>query len=205
MTEAFKKYISKKGAFLIAGMLAIGTASYGATAAYLSGSEGSANTFYVANNRITVDENFPTPEPLTEGENIFTKDVKIKNTGNVPCFVRVFVDFSDDNIRGVSEISPDGTDYYSFDEYILHLPSGWIYGGDRYFYYQSPLGVNETTPSLIKTVKTSFPSAEDVEEYDIIVYAESIQARARDGSALTDTSAFMDAWSEYAGAFPPVQ
>ena len=205
MTDTIKKLISKKGAVLIAGMLAIGTASYGVTSAYLSGNEGSANTLYVANNRITVDETFPSPDPLTEGENVFTKDVRIKNTGNVPCFVRVFVDFSDDDVRRSSEVSPDGTNYYSFDEYILHLPSGWIYGGDSYFYYQYPLEVNETTPSLIKTVKTTFSSADDVEEYDIIVYAESIQTRARDGSALAGSSAFMDAWNEYTGAFPPVQ
>ena len=197
MKNPIKKFVSKRGALLTAGALAAGAASYGVTSAYFAGSEGTTNTFYVANNTITVHEDFPTPDPMGEGENLYKKDVKIKNTGKVECFVRVFVDFSDDDVRTRSQLSPNGTDYYSFDDFKTHLPNNWVYGGDNYFYYTQALPAGATTPSLFKNVKTTFESADAVEDYDLIVYAESIQTHKRDGSPITGSDAYRTAWTEY--------
>ena len=188
---------NKKKTAMIAGAAAVGAASFGMTFAYLTNGEGTINKLYVANNRITVTEEFPTPTPVTEGDNMIVKDVKIENTGNVPCFVRVFLDFDDDAVRASSLLSPDGTNFYSTADFRTHLPSGWIYGGDNYYYYQHPVEPGQLTPSLLKKVKTTFADNDDVKEFDIIVYAESIQTRRRDGSAITGSNAYRTAWTEY--------
>jgi alternate signal-mediated exported protein len=119
--------------------------------AYLTNSQSVTNEFTGGNNDIKVDEIFPKDEipPLAEGINSYTKTVRVKNQGNVPCYIRVFVDFSAGDIRNISGYSSDGTTYYSAvlsesgltddvkdkdgktviykDSYINHLPDGWVY------------------------------------------------------------------------------
>ncbi len=74
--------------------------------AYLFTRKDATNTVYVGKGKANVEETFVKPPKLTPDENnIYQKDVKIKNTGENPCFIRVFLDFSDSKVKQNSWIS----------------------------------------------------------------------------------------------------
>lgn len=61
---------------------------------------------------------------MQQGENIYKKRVAVKNTGTVPCYVRVYAGFSDSAVEDVSQLyNRNGW----FDAGILSgQPSGWL-------------------------------------------------------------------------------
>lgn len=152
----------------------------GGTWAYFTGMQGLKNTFSIGTNTTSVIEEFEPPRELKTGDNIYKKKVQVENTGTVPCFVRVFVDFSDSGIRELSQFSPDGLKYYPISEYIHYLPDGWNYISESederlggFYYYEKAVGAGEKTAPLFEKVKTSFDTADQVVDYEIIVYSES--------------------------------
>ena len=199
-----KKTVSYSLTAVAIGALTAGLVNMPGILAYMTDGGELTNTLTVGENIIEVDENFPDPE-IETGENTYTKDVKVKNTGDVPCYVRVFLEFSDNDVRGESKVSPDGTTFYTMSEFNSHLPEGWVYVNDAadalapYYYYTAPLAVNASTPSLIKSVKTTFATADNIEPFDIYVYAESIQTLDKYGQAFTGTDQWRSAWTEYLG------
>ena len=135
----------KKLTFLAAAvLLAVGA---GATAAYLTNGKRISNEMGAAVNENKIIEDFDPPEKLTEGMNIYKKEITVKNTGTSGSYVRVFLDFSDSLIRDVSGISADGENFYSAchdgiaedisesedgirikkEAFTEHLPEGWHY------------------------------------------------------------------------------
>lgn len=130
--------------------------------------------------------------------------MEVKNTGTVPCYVRVYVAFSDSSVADVSELSPDGSSFFSAESYADHLPEHWTYieepddaelGG--YYYYTEPVAAGKTTDALFKKVKTTFQTAADVQDYEIIVYAESVQTADKDGAEFTGSDPWKQAWTEF--------
>ena len=82
--------------------------------AYFTHEEVSSNRFTTGHNTITPVEEFTPPEELVQGQNAYKKDVAVFNEADsVPCYVRVAVEFSDEDIAKVSGFSPDGTNYFS--------------------------------------------------------------------------------------------
>ncbi len=180
----------------------------GATQAYLSSHSSTQNNFTVGKNEISIDEDF---DSVTPQQNMtYTKDVTIANTGDVPCYVRVFLQFSDSDVRDVSQVSRDGTTFEGWDDFIKDTSGSWKYiasGTDStlggYFYYTKPLQAGESTTSLLKTVKTEFKSADDVTPYDIIVYSESVQTISPDADGnwvdkSQETDNYQTVWKSYA-------
>lgn len=172
--------------------------------AYYTSAERNKGGLSVGENTIEIVEDFEAPETLKVGDNTFKKSVQIKNTGTIPCFVRVFADFSNYDLKDISEISSDGSIFYPADEYSRHLPSGWVYIEDvddplleGYYYYTEMLPVNDLTPVLFKSVNTKFDTEEDIDSYDIIVYGESIQIKNDDGQDFTGTDTWKQAWTEF--------
>lgn len=198
-----RAYIIAAVVSIIAGSAAAGVSSIGSTAAYLSDDESKTNIVSIGEQKIRITEEFDPPETPEVGVNTYKKDVKVTNTGDVPCYARVFIEFSDNDVRGVSSFSADGTTYYPLSEFKNHLPEGWVYIEDAadalspYYYYTLPIEKNASTPSLIKSVKTTFATAEDIEAFDILVYAESVQTLDKNGVAFTGSSAWRSAWAEY--------
>ncbi len=192
----------KKKAGIIALMAAIFLLS-GVTAAYLSYENDVDNSFIVGTNTIEISEDYEPPGELTVGDNIFKKRVAVENTGNIPCFVRVFADFSDPAIRDISYISPDGVEWYAADEYKYHLPQGWEYVEEddelmgSYYYYTHILAPGEKTPLLFDSIKTVIEDAGQIKDYEIIVYAESVQTLDKDGQEFAGSRAWEDAWREF--------
>lgn len=180
----------------------------GATDAYLASHSSKQNNYTVGKNEISIDEKF---DPVTAQQNMtYTKDVTVSNTGDVPCYVRVFLQFSDSDVRDVSQVSRDGNTFETWDDFVKDTSGSWKYiasstdktlGG--YFYYTKPLQPGESTSSLLKTVKTDFASADDVKPYDVIVYSESVQTVSPDADGhwtdqTQEADNYQTVWKSYA-------
>ena len=178
----------------------------GLTSAYLINGQYKVNTFTIGSNAIDIVEEYDPPTELVTGENVYSKKVQVQNTGSVPCYVRVFAEFSNSEIEAISEISPDGENFYAAGEIEQYLPNNWVYidldsdsllGG--YYYYTEELASNALTIPLFEKIKTTFETADDISEYDIIVYSESIQSKSREGISFTGDDAWQQAWTEFLG------
>lgn len=208
-----------KKIIIIAALAVLVIASIVAIYAYLADRGEKENNFTVGNNTVEIDEEFNPPPELKEGNNPFVKKVCVKNTGNVPCYVRVFFEFSDSKVKETAKISADeyekyndGSDnydelaWYSYEEYKENLPEGWVYipaeddsllGG--YFYYTKPLEVGESTPYLFRAVNAYFENESDVTDFEIIITTDSIQVTDKYGVEFTGTDAYKNAWKEFLG------
>ena len=106
--------MKKRKVFTGSAVLLAVLAAAGGIMAYLGASDDAENTVEVAHDKITVTENFPKPSDLeADNNNYYTKEVGVANTGNVDCYVRVYVDFPDSHTAAGSYYSADGTNYYS--------------------------------------------------------------------------------------------
>ena len=174
------------------------------TFAFFTGSDYVTNRFSGENHpdeekevEIAITEQF---EPPTEKSDApFQKSVKIQNTGNTDCYIRVRLEFSSSEIRDITWLSNDD-DKYRDDAYINAadypfsiLPDGWEYRAlDGFYYYTQPVPPEQYTTALIKWVKTVFPDDEsvDADEYDIYVYSEAVTADDENGERMT----YENAW-----------
>jgi len=90
------------------------TVLVGGIYAYLSDKDDVENKIIVAENKVEITEEFPEQPVQKSGENDYTKQVAVTNTGNVPCYVRVFIDFPDADISKRAYLSYDEENYYAF-------------------------------------------------------------------------------------------
>lgn len=176
----------------------------GITWAYFSHAQRIKNSFLVGSNTIGITEEYIPPKKMEVGDNVFKKRVQIKNTGTIPCFVRVFADFSDQEVKAWSQLSPDGSAYYAAEVYPDHLPDGWIYlteeaepllGG--YYYYTKPVDPGLKTIPLWEKIKTHFDTPEQVRDFDILVYGESVQTLDGVGAEWSGPDPWRQAWAEF--------
>ena len=197
-----KSYIKYPIIAIIFGVLLAFVLNIRGIYAYLTDNGDITNKIAVGENSIEIEEIFNRP-PLETGTNKIVKDVKIKNNGNIPCFIRVIMEFSDNDVRNESTMSSDGVNFYPEEQFRENLPSGWVYvNSDEsispgYYYYTLPVGVGDSTSSLLKFINTTFSSEDKVEPFDVLVYAESIQTLDKDGNEFTGDSAWRNAWAEY--------
>ena len=195
---------SKKIFTAVAAALLTMALSAGGTFAYFRYLKSINNRVSVGTNTITINEDYSPPKKLEAGENVYTKDVKVKNTGTIPCYVRVYAAFSDSTVMDKSELSADGSTFFPAGTYYENLPDGWEYVADAedaelggYYYYTNPVQAGKETPSLFKKVKTTFADANEVQNYEIIVYAESVQILDKDGQEFTGAMPWKSAWTEF--------
>lgn len=140
-----RKFLKRKwvqAVAVILGAFFLGSAAIMGVRAYLTDGEEAMNTLETA---FVSTETEPTPQPPFVTPE-YQKRISVKNTGNVECFVRVRVEFSDGYFRDWSGFSSDGVNYYSAnvngrpsyvldetasgilaDAYVNHLPEGWVY------------------------------------------------------------------------------
>lgn len=205
MSEKNKKKAKHSLIALILFVLLTVTLSIGGTIAYFTHIDADTNKLQVGFNEIEIEENFVPPTELTSGDNLFEKQVKITNTGNVDCYVRVFMEFSEGTIDAMSKLSANGKDYYTSEEYkTTNTPDGWVFVSKEYnpvlrdyYYYTEPLAPGKSTTLLLYSVKTTFPSAEEVDDFEIIVYSESVQTLDKNGNPFTGENAWEDCWNEF--------
>ncbi|MBQ3664554.1 MAG: hypothetical protein II919_00430 [Lachnospiraceae bacterium] len=226
--KAKKKYL---GVLLGLAVIAISSAI---VYAYLKDDKHTLNEVTIGNNTIEIQEEFVPPVKQLKNT-IFKKKVQVKNTGNVSCYVRVYADFSDGEIRKISYISnysdaspvldearfsdgayvdtlasgitPDnpyhfykaGRDTTDSDNYVNHLPEGWVFipddatGDDAalsgYYYYTKKVAPGEVTPSLFRYFLTTYPDTDQIQQFDVLIYAESVQVTDSNGYDFTDDTA----------------
>lgn len=154
------------------------TLSVGGTVAYLfTNTDPVTNTFTPAEAKVEIEENF---------DGTYKTEIKVKNEGNIPVYVRVMLVASyqkDDGICAVhtaeltSPILLDG-DYNSTD---------WVKGSDGYYYYKTKVAADSTTTDLLGTNKSiTLGQHEGCCKMHVDVLAQAIQAQP--------DSAIKDAW-----------
>lgn len=139
--------------------------------AYLTGQAERVNRLSMGENVIETEEEFPDPDPKPGGS--VKKVVKIKNTGDVPCFVRTQVLFSNGEAEAVSTIDFNTEDWTERQE-------------DGYHYYKHILPVGESSTALMTAIKIADNAhLEDLKDFQVIVYSESVQSEGyQDGDFL---------------------
>lgn len=152
----------KKLAVLLTVLLLAGAAASAGIYAYLSAEDSRVNRLTFGQNVIETEEEFPTPDPRP-GDSI-EKKVRVKNTGDVPCFVRTRILFSNGEAEGVSTLEINTTDWTERQE-------------DGYHYYKHILPVGKSSTDLLTAVKIADSAQlEELKDFQIIVYSESVQS-----------------------------
>lgn len=138
------------------------SAAAGVTCAYLIADDSAENTLNGSKVETTIVEEFE-PEDDPGPGSVIKKIPKIHSDSNVACYVRAMVQFTND---GDKLCEP------------LEIREGWTLNADGYFYWKEPLPPGEDTGALFDLVKLRTDiDAEDIQPFDILVYAEAVQAK----------------------------
>lgn len=178
---------------LVAAVAVIIAGTAGATLAYMSHQSGLTNQFQIAKVSTEIIETF---------ENDVKSDVSVKNTGDVPAYIRasIIIGWQDEKGNPVFGIPEAGNDY----EMELNLQSAsdtdggeWVLANDGYYYYTMPVAGDEETDILIESCEDKQLDAHKSEGKYLVVdiAAQSIQA--------DPAAAVLDAWGTEGGG--PVQ
>ena len=136
-------------------LIILGLLSVSISKAYYSEFKFKNNQFHIGYNQIKIIETFDVMEQY-ELDTTYQKDVKIKNNGNVDCYVRVLIVASDE-----SQVASYHLNLNDFEKI------------NDYYYYKKILKVNEVTPSILQSIHTSNKL---LEAFNIYVYCESVQS-----------------------------
>lgn len=164
------KYAARGGAkrslVLVVSVLVLLLAVVGGTLAWLTVQDGAiTNTFSPSHVTCEVDENL----------NDTTKsDVKIKNTSDIPAYIRAYIVVtwkdSEGNVYGQKPVI--GTDYTM----AMAQNTGWVTGNGGYYYYTSPVAVGDTTDVLISSCAQVGGTNPDGYALSVEIIAEAIQS-----------------------------
>lgn len=209
---------NKKKLIIICTGAAVLLAATGLTLAYLGTQSSKDNKITVGYGDVSITEQWSEPEQQSM-QNTTQKEVKVTNTGSVPCFVRVYAEFSDSRVADKAKVT-NFTDYYlwaAFKEELAKstntISPDWKFvanddtkiGG--YFYYTKKLPAGESTSSLIKAVKTDYrdgaadSNIDKIQSFDIIVYSEIVQTTELDGTEYNDSD-WLAAWKSFLRVTP---
>lgn len=157
---------------LVIGLVLCAAAS---TVAWLTVKDNTENNFSVGTASVQVQETFP--EPYTE-----KRDVSIKNTGDVPVYIRAAVSiyWNAEDGSVVAQAPVENTDY----TIAWGSSSNWVKYGDLY-YYLLPVDPGASTDLLIDRC-TQLDITADGKSLVVDVLAQAIQAVPAD--------AVQDAW-----------
>ena len=157
--------------------------SFGVTSSYLITHSQVSNILTVGEVRVSIQENFDPPSRLFPGIS-FRKEPFAQNDGNLPCFVRMRADYSTVNASDLCTLT--GVDQ-----------TNWVKGTDGYYYYKYLLAPGEKTITApFSGVEISSDCTEnDLENFDIAVYAEAIQHSDHDGAHPDDE--YLTEWQLY--------
>lgn len=131
------------------------------TAAYMRAQSHVGNTFTIAELNVEIDESF---------DKKIKKDVTVKNTGDVPAYIRaaVVVCWKDNSGNVLPDTPALGTDY------TMTMGSSWTLGDDGYWYCTAPVAAKSTSPVLIVRCEPTAVAADKHLCVDIL--AQGVQA-----------------------------
>ncbi|WP_138421372.1 hypothetical protein [Vagococcus zengguangii] len=173
----------------ILALLLIIATSIGSTFSAMKDSDSVDNQFRIGNLQTEIIEEFPPVETITP-ETPYKKEVTVKNTGDVPIFIRVlahpYLTYKEQLIPTVTD---DGSKLLEVD-YNL---SDWIDGQDGYFYYKKVIEPEEITPFLFS--KVIFHSFEQIETLAGVNFADlKLDFTIKVEAINTSKFAYRDAW-----------
>lgn len=161
MNKKKRIFYRKPYAFLSCALVALSALSTGIYA-YFSDMDRMANAVSIGGCNVEILEDFEPPQTLDKGGS-FKKDVSVKNMGPSDCYVRVKAVFSNSDMEAYCSVDWNTTD--------------WVYDiADGYYYYPHFIKAGESTVSLFTTVVWNDVLPDQIENFDIIVYAEGYQA-----------------------------
>ncbi len=144
-------------------IIAITMTTFLTIAAYLTDNDFANNSFQNAIEKVEIVEEFDPPKKLVPGIS-FTKKPSVKNTGTIPCYVRVFAEVDDSRIESSLNIDFNSADWTEKQV-------------DGYYYYKKVLNPNETTTPLFTRVKVSDDVDEkELTDFNIIVFTDTVQS-----------------------------
>ena len=129
----------------------------GVTAGFLISTDSVTNRLSCGYNTAEIVENYVPLSSFAKGEEV-TKEVKVRNEGSVPCYVRVFAEISRPEAREAIDV-----DFSTSD---------WSKMSDGYYYYSRVLNAGEESSSLY----TTLTAKENVSDFEMICYSESVQS-----------------------------
>lgn len=157
------KYLSKitrpVRSWLLVGLLAVLLlASIAGTIAYMQVDNHISNSFTVAKLSIELNEKFDGKDKT---------DVTVKNTGDVPAYLRaaIVVNWKD----------TDGTVISANEsEYSMAMGPEWAQGADSYWYCKKPTDAGQSSPALIVSCKPKAVKADQHLSVEILI--QGVQA-----------------------------
>ena len=126
--------------------------------AYFIAIQARENIFSVGNSDINITEEFRNPDIEPDEITTITKKVIVGNSGKNYSGIRVRVEFSSSDVTNWATI-----DYNTAD---------WTKKGE-YWYYNLPLSPGAETKPLMNEVVCNRPTADQLKDFDIYIYAES--------------------------------
>ena len=176
---ARKRRFSGKSLALLVSALVLSFAMIGGTLAWLADDAAPiTNTLKMASTDIDIDEKF---------DGSVKRDVRVKNTGSIPIYVRVnlVINLQDDE-GNVAPVSRENV--VSCCMTMEMGDAGWKQGSDGYYYYTSPVPAGEFTPMLVRSI-TAVDSDLIPEGYslNVRVLAQSVQSQGmKDGVPMVE-------------------
>ena len=113
----------------------------------------------IGQNDVMIEEDF-TPPKQWQPDTTYEKDVKVRNTGSVPCYIRVYAALSDTAI-------PAHMDFDTKD---------WTQADDGYWYHNSIVEPGSRHLQSVHEGDDWNIETESQKTFNIIIYAESVQA-----------------------------
>ena len=159
--KGLRKY--KKSHILLVSLLLIATIGVGATVAYvMDATDALVNIFNPSEVSCEVIETF---------ENNVKSDVSIKNTSNIPAYIRAtyIVTWQDESGNVYGSKPMRDTDY------SITIAEGWTEAGG-YYYWPDPVAVNDTTGVLIAECMPLKAAPAEGYFLSVEIIAEAIQA-----------------------------
>jgi len=115
------------GIFIILAVVTVFSLMVNVTIAYLGDNDKKENVVKVGYADVSIVETFTEPSELSMTNDI-TKQVKIRNTGTVPAFVRVYAEFADSSIAEHAKVKygTNNDEICSWSEFKTRLKNGTI-------------------------------------------------------------------------------
>lgn len=152
--------------------------------AYFADREKQGNLMHYGNIDTEIVEEFEHPNKIVPGIS-FRKEVRIKNSGESDCYVRMKVLFSNSDMEEKCSIDFNTTDYEYQED-------------DQFYYYKSVLKSGEYTKNLMEMVTIQDDvSMEELDGFSILIYQETYQTEGKINGTWRNFKDYKEAWMEF--------
>lgn len=161
-----------KTAILLLAVILLAGAVIGTTVAYLTTNTSAiVNTFEYAKVSCDVEETFKNDEK---------SNVQIRNTGNIPAYIRAYVVVNWlDSAGNIVPSVPSGYDY----DLKMPIDSRWVLKDDGYYYYSDPVAPDDATGGSLLTCTWTHP---ENPQYRLSVEIIATAIQSQPANVITD-------------------